>query len=48
MKPILLVVAGPNGAGMQLRKVYGPLPGWVSDVAQSLSRHHEYVDVRVA
>jgi predicted ABC-type ATPase len=32
----------------QLRKVYGPLPGWVSDVAQSLARHREYVDLRVA
>ena len=32
----------------QLRKVYGALPGWVSDVAQSLARHREYVDLRVA
>jgi predicted ABC-type ATPase len=31
-----------------LRKVYGPLPVWVSDVTDRLSRHAEYTDLRVA
>ena len=31
-----------------LRKVYGPLPSWVASAVDSLPRHPEFVDLRVA
>lgn len=30
----------------QLRKVYGPLPDWVSDAIGNLPRHPDFVDLR--
>ena len=32
----------------ELRKVYGPLPGWVADAVADLPRHGDFVDLRVA
>jgi predicted ABC-type ATPase len=32
----------------QLRKVYGPLPTWVTDAIDPLPRHPDFVDLRVA
>jgi predicted ABC-type ATPase len=30
----------------QLRKIYGPLPDWVSDAIEDLPRHPDFVDLR--
>lgn len=30
----------------KLRKVYGPLPAWVSVTVETLQRHPDYVDLR--
>lgn len=57
MNPVLLVIAGPNGAGKTtvterrtqdglVRKVYGPLPGWVAQVVGPMRRHPDFVDLR--
>jgi len=50
VSPVLLVIAGPNGAGKngELRRVYGPLPEWVADAVDSLPRSADFVDLRVA
>lgn len=32
----------------KLRKVYGPLPEWVSDAVEEIPRHAEFSDVRTA
>jgi predicted ABC-type ATPase len=32
----------------KLRKVYGPLPAWVAQAVDSLPRHPDFVDLRVA
>ena len=32
----------------QLRKVYGPLPAWVSAATEGLSRHPSFTDLRTA
>ena len=34
--------------GGTLRKIYGPLPRWVSDNVAHLPHHSEFVDIRVA
>jgi predicted ABC-type ATPase len=31
-----------------LRKIYGPLPEWIADAVESLSRHTDFVDLRAA
>jgi hypothetical protein len=32
----------------QLRRVYGPLPGWVADTVEALEHHPDFVDARAA
>ncbi len=32
----------------QLRKIYGPLPEWVSDAVGSLAHHSQFIDMRAA